>query len=85
MGLDLIPKLTMLQKSEGKKEEKKAASWCGMHEDVPLILLPNALALPFNSASWGLSWLIAFCFAVHLLLFIYMANVQSPLRIPVLL
>lgn len=49
MGLDLIPKLTMLQKSEGKIEEKKAAGWYGMHEDVPLVLLLNALALPFNS------------------------------------
>lgn len=55
-----------------------------MYEDVLFILLLNALALPFNSASLGLSWLISFCLAVQLLLFIYMGNVQSPLGIPFL-
>lgn len=53
-----------------------------MYEDMPFILLLNVLALPFNSASRGLSWLVSFCLAVQLLLFIYMVNAQSPLRIP---
>lgn len=48
------------------------------------ILLLNALALPFNSASLGLSWLISSCLALQLLLFIYVGNVQSPLGIPFL-
>lgn len=56
-----------------------------MYGDMPFVLLLNVLALPLNSASRGLSWLVSFCLAVQLLLFIYMANVQSPLRIPFLL
>lgn len=55
-----------------------------MYEDVPFVLLLNALALPFNSASLGPSWLVSFCLAVQLLLFIYTGDVQSPWGIPFL-
>lgn len=82
--MDQVPKLTVLQELVGKSKKRKAGHWCGMYEDVPFVLLPNALALPFNSGSLGFSWLISFCLAGQLLLFIYMDDVQSPLGIPFL-
>lgn len=82
--MDQVPKLSVLYKVVGRSKKNQAGDWHGTSEEVLLILLLNALALPFNSASLGLSWLISSCLALQLLLFIYMGHVQSPLGIPFL-
>lgn len=68
----------------GSGKKNQAGDQHGTSEDMLFILLLNALALPFNSASLGPSWLISSCLALQLLLFIYMGDVQSPLGIPFL-
>lgn len=82
--MEQVPTLTVLQELMGRSKKSKAGDECGMYEDMLFALLLSALALPFNSASLGLSWLVSFCLAVQLLLFIYMGDVQSPWGIPFL-